>query len=447
MQKTSPQRKMQSNRIQYSDAKVRCFFRRHKTNSLAQKLGASKRKYRKFSAVDIILSYWQLLSTGEFSYDKWAIQIGLLTNKAISGQALWKRLGKEMTELLKVLLHKSFQQKYNTFLSPAVFDYFTNVYIQDATHFSLPRVMSSIFPGSYSRFGESATAKIQAIFNIRSGLFAGFNLASFRDNDQKDSARIIGQLQEKDLVIRDLGYFVLSAFSKIIRKKAFFLSRFRYGVCLLDIQTGNPLDLHKLVKNKNGAIDMQVKLGKKEGITCRLIAVAVPQQVANERRRKAKNDRNKTANHKKGYMELLGYTIFITNVPDQIWDIEQVVKAYRARWYIEILFKSWKSNLKIKNNIPERYITPTRAEFFFYASLLMVNILVLPVFIDAFNKGLAQGKYISILKTCAFISVNIILFIQNSDPKSLIKSILQSCQYESRRRRINAIEYLINTNP
>ena len=218
-------------------------------------------------------------------------RVRLLTNKNISGQALWKRLGPEMVELLKELLHKSFQQKYNTFINSDVLDYFPNVYIQDATHFSLPRAMSSIFPGSYSRYGKSATAKVQAIFNIRRGVFSGFKLASFRDNDQKDSARIIEQLQEKDLVIRDLGYFVLNTFSKIIRKKAFFLSRLKYGVCVLDMQTDKPLDLNKLLKKKKGAIDMQVKLGKKEKLKCRLVAVPVPQEVANKRKRKARKDK------------------------------------------------------------------------------------------------------------------------------------------------------------
>ncbi len=72
MQKTSPQRKMQNNRIQYSEIKVKDFFRRYKAISLSKKIRASKRKDRKFSAIDLILGYWQILSAGEYSYDKWA---------------------------------------------------------------------------------------------------------------------------------------------------------------------------------------------------------------------------------------------------------------------------------------------------------------------------------------------------------------------------------------
>ena len=329
---------MQVNRVPLSNDNIRQIFGRYKTKSLAKKIGASQRKFRKFSVVDIIISYWQLISVGEFSYDKWATQISLLTNKSISGQAVWKRIGPEMVELMKQLLQKSFKQKYDTLIDSALFQFFPNVYIQDATHFRLPRFLSSIFPGSYSKFGKSATAKIQAVFNIRRGVFSGFELASFRDNDQNDANKITKCLKENDLVIRDLGYFVLKVFSNIAKQRAFFLSRLRFGVIIFDKETLKPLDLQKLLKKKKGIVDIRVKLGKQEKLDCRLVAVPVPQDVANKRKRKAKKDRNKKANHSKEYLNLLGYTIYITNVSEDIWSIEQIEKAYRSRWYIEILF-------------------------------------------------------------------------------------------------------------
>ncbi len=71
--------------------------------------------------------------------------------------------------------------------------------------------------------GGNTTAKIQATFNLRKGLFSSFKLASFRDTDQKDSSRILAMIQENDLIIRDLGYFVLNVFENIIKKKSVFL--------------------------------------------------------------------------------------------------------------------------------------------------------------------------------------------------------------------------------
>jgi len=232
---------MQENRIPFNADNIKQILGRFKTKSLAKKTGALQRKHRKFSVVDIIISYWQLISVGEFSYDKWAIQIGLLVNKRVSGQAVWKRINPGMIELMKRLLQKSFKQRCDAFLDSTLFRPFPNVYIQDATHFNLPRSLSSIFPGSFSKYGKSATIKIQAIFNIRKGFFSNFKFTSFRDNDQKDASRITKYLKEKDLIIRDLGYFVLKAFVNISERKAYFLSRLRYGVILSDKKKKNRL--------------------------------------------------------------------------------------------------------------------------------------------------------------------------------------------------------------
>lgn len=439
---------MQEKHTLNSSDNIRQIFGRLQAKSLAKKIGATQRKSRKFTVVDIIISYWQLISTGEFSYDKWSMQLGLLVNNTISGQAVWKRINPKIVELLKLLLHKSFKQEYSRFMDSSLFSFFPNVYIQDATHFKLPPLMASLFPGSYSRFGKSSTAKIQAVFNLKKGLFSDFKLTSFTDNDQNDSNRITQALKSGDLVIRDLGYFVIKVFSNISKQGAFYLSRFRYGVNIYDKKTLEPIKLQNLLKKNNDMIDIWVKIGSKELLDCRLVAIAVSPDVANERRRKAKQDRNKKANHSKEYLDLLGYTFFITNIPENIWSVQQIEKAYRSRWYIEILFKGWKSHLKVTLLIPERYINQIRVEFFFYASLLMVNLLVMPLFLKAQKwKKTKSIQNISILKTCAFISQNIKLLTLEKNWLYLISYIQYSCVYEKRKSRINSIQLIMNFDP
>lgn len=431
---------MQENRIQLSSDNIRKIFGRLHTKSLAKKHGATQRKERKFSSVDLILSLWQLISIGEFSYDKWALQIGMLTNQKISGQAVWKRVGPPMLNVMKQLLEKSLKQRFDTLIKSSVFKYFPNVYIQDATHFPLPKWLSSAFPGSYSRSGESATAKVQAIFNLKKGAFSDFQLNSFRDNDQKDAERIVDQINKNDLVIRDLGYFTIESFKKIALKGAYYLSRYKFGLNIYDRKSEKNLNLLKGL-TKLGNIDMDVEIGQKQRLTCRIIAVRVPEKVANQRRRKAKKDRHKSANHSKEYYKLLGYTIYVTNVTKDIWsDIEMVETAYRSRWYIEILFKGWKSNLKIKMDISRQYIDKQRAELLYYASLLMVCTLVMPVFISAQKQVFKENQFISILKTCAFINQQIEAFIQSKRLDKLLEQIQYFCTYESRNDRNNAIE-------
>lgn len=438
---------MQVERIPFSGVKVREFFSRYHAKSLAKKLGATYRRDRKFSVVDMILGYWQLMSVGEFSFDKWAEQISLLTRSPISGQALWKRMRPEMVLLLKSLLVKSLQLHQGSFIKEGIYKHFSNVLVQDATHFSLPRCLAPVFPGSYSRYGQSATAKVQATFNMKKGHFIDFNLQSFRDTDQKDSHRIAAGMNKGDLIIRDLGYFVLPVFKQIIQNGGYFLTRLKYGVTLLDEETEHPIDLFKLLKKNHGKADMPIMLGKKQKIPCRLVCLKVPEEVANQRRRKAKTDRSKKANHTKEYLFMLGYTFYITNVEKSIWSAHDVEKAYRSRWYIEILFKGWKSHLHMKNIIPERYINQTRVEYFFYANLLMINIVALPVFLMSLITALGKNKYISILKVCSFISNNISMIIQQKSYGDFNHFIQKLCAYESRKDRANIVQYLLNNVP
>ncbi len=44
------------------------------------------------------------------------------------------------------------------------------------------------------------------------------------------------------------------------------------------------------------------------------------------------------------YSELLAWSLFVTNAPDELLTGKDVVVLYRARWQIELLFKLWKSH-------------------------------------------------------------------------------------------------------
>jgi Transposase DDE domain len=344
---------------------------------------------------------------------------------------------------LKKLLEVSFRQKFKTLFDKGLFGSFNNVLVQDATHFSLPRSLCAVFPGSYSKYGEAATAKVQAVFSLTKGVFSNFKLCSFRDNDQKDALRIVEMINKGDLVIRDLGYFTLPSFISIKGKGAHFLSRFRYGLIVHDTDTGCRFNLLRYLK-KNGRIDKWVEIGTGQKLKCRIVAVPLSKKIAAERRRKAKADRNKKANHSAAYLELLGYSIYITSVSSEIWSPRQVAQAYRCRWYIEILFKGWKSGLHIKLNIPERYVDQQRAEFFFYASLLLVSLVVVPIFIRATMAGFKLGRCISMLKTCSFIIQEIQTLNRSKRLDRLLDHIVYHCAYEHRKSRINAIELILS---
>lgn len=94
-------------------------------------------------------------------------------------------------------------------------------------------------------------------------------------------------------------------------------------------------------------MELSVYLGK-EKFPVRLIAYRLPEAIVNERCRKAKQAARKKGRHPtKEYLCWLRFSFYITNVPNHLWATEVIGTIYRLRWQIELIFKGWKSLLKI----------------------------------------------------------------------------------------------------
>jgi hypothetical protein len=109
---------------------------------------------------------------------------------------------------------------------------------------------------------------------------------------------------------------------------------------------GVELDLVAYLRQQpTNLVDVPILLGAAERLSCRLIAVRVPEEVANRRRQQARQkarDHGRTPSEE--YLELLGWSLFVTNGTAEELTWKAVVVLYRARWQIELLFKLWKSH-------------------------------------------------------------------------------------------------------
>jgi hypothetical protein len=71
--------------------------------------------------------------------------------------------------------------------------------------------LSKVYPGNKNRTGKNFSVfKIQAIYDLLAERFVAFSTSGFTRNDQRASADILDLARKGDLVLRDLGYFVLS---------------------------------------------------------------------------------------------------------------------------------------------------------------------------------------------------------------------------------------------
>ena len=417
---------------------------------LAWQSGFNLRNSGKVTATDFVLGFLQMLSSGTNTLLAWASHISLLSGYPLSLSGLQKKLQfrhiKFCEGLLDKALHAQWQRDAWQEKCKGAFSSFANVILEDSSCFKLPGTLFDFFPGSKNKHGHGATARIQLRLNLLKGAYEKICLQSFRDNDQKYASDIVAQLSAKDLVIRDMGYFALPVFRQIIEAGAFFLSRLKYKTHILDPESGEAIDLLKKLRSlrRQGIdiLDIRVLVGKKDKVPARLVAVKAPQQVEQARKRKANKNRSAKANHSKKYMEFLGWTILITNVQEDVWTPRKAMQAYGVRWYIEIIFKCWKSGLGVQKLFEgKQSLTPPRAIITFYLALACLTILYAPL-LQYFSIRVYQAynKWVSPLKFAKFFRTALFDILEAPSLDRFLEHVARYCVYSERDDRKSMME-------
>lgn len=381
-----------------------------------------------------------MCSKGKNTFAEWAVQIGFASGNSVSRQAVWERVHGNASHFAEALL-KQFMLLHNGLASSrGLFSQFGKVLLQDSTVLNLPVVLAPAFPGNTSRGKQKSQVRIQTIINVKCMRFLHFSLSGFTSNDQSASGQIMTYARKGDLVIRDLGYFVSQTFEDMLKAEVHFVSRLRYGL-LLKTPLGKAINLSGLLK-KRKLVDKQVLIGTRQ-LPVRLIMIPLPAAVADERIRKAKNDRDKRLNHSEEYYLWLRYNVLITSVDHLVWTPLQIAEVYRVRWQIEIIFKSWKSGAGLHKLLHERVTDPDRAKVIIYFFLLFICLftekIVAPMKTKIANKA---GKQLSLVKAINLTMKNILEIFGCSTIK-LTQIMTQHCCYDLRTNRTNMTD-LIN---
>jgi hypothetical protein len=295
----------------------------------------------------------------------------------------------------------------------------------------LPATLAAEFPGNANGRGQPlAVLKVQCVYDLRAERFVHWHLTSFRVNDQQAAADMVAIVQPDDLVIRDLGYFSLDPLQQIDKRGAFFLSRLWHGVHLWTTQH-QPLDLLGALAH-DGWLDVEVRLGDMAQLPVRLVAVAVPDAVANERRRKARANRDQRHPPSARRLQLMGWDIFITNVPPELWSTRTVCRVYGVRWRIEIVFKSAKSHFHLEV-VPQA--SATEVEMLIWARLLLITLLHGCL---ARQEAADHDQPLSLLKVAEFFEMFCPLLLLAPLGANLLErwscQVLYHCRYEKRHR-------------
>jgi hypothetical protein len=317
------------------------------SESLARQSGFLQRLPRKIPIPKFLLALAGLAAETTLSLERIAAVIGLAAQTPYSKQALHQRLSPQLEQFLAQVAAALFGQLITPLKNHGWFAAFPRVLLHDSTVEPLPDHLAGAFPGpANGRKRRYASLKLQFVCDLLGAKVLHLSLSGFTRNDQSASPDILKLLQPGDLIIRDLGYFVLKVLEQISLAQAFFLSRYHHGVGLSARSNGAPLDL--AAKLRPGQTwEGEVLLGQQK-VPVRLVAQPVPEAVANQRRHKARSNRDRRLNPSAERLYLLGWNIFVTNVPRAIWPAKVLQPIYRVRWRVEIIFKAWKSHLGLR---------------------------------------------------------------------------------------------------
>lgn len=318
--------------------------------SLARQSGFLERSPRKIPILKFLEAVLAVAPESDLTLEHIASVIALAADTTYSKQALSERLLARPIEsfLAQVITALFGQLSPEVQTSPALAS-FKRVLLHDSTVEKLPSHLAELFPGSGNQHGRNyAALKIQWVCDLKNSSALQVTLSGFTRNDQAAAPDIFDVAQQGDLVIRDLGYLTSQVLAQFVQRLIFFLTRYKHGINLYDPRTGKPLDLKSLL-SANGRLDRPVLLGP-ERAPMRLVALPVPEEVANLRRHRAKTSaqRRHRSPPSRMHLFLMGWNIFLTNVPAPIWSPKTLVAVYRLRWRIEIIFKTWKSHLGLR---------------------------------------------------------------------------------------------------
>jgi hypothetical protein len=233
--------------------------------------------------------------------------------------------------------------------------HFNRIIIKDSTRFDIFKTLSEKLPG-FGGCASKAGVCIQYEFDVKSGEVNDMSIHPARRPDNKDAIQTIGLVRKGDLTIRDLGYFAVDYFKKIEKARAFFLSRLNANILVYQKKEDKlkELDFGKVYQMMMAGniqrLDQNVYIGEKEKLPVRLIIELVPEEVVATRLQRV-DKYNKKKGRKTGeeYKKRARFNLLITNITEGMLDVEAVVKIYRIRWQIELIFKTWKSVFGLDN--------------------------------------------------------------------------------------------------
>lgn len=396
--------------------------------------GFQQRQSGKISPVDFFNYFCYESMQGTLSYNDLAAKIQAQTGSDASRQAYHQRMGPACVSFFEKVLSYLMGQKTSYPFLQFPSGKYKRILLQDSTVLRLPERLFESFSGVKNAHKSVCNARVQCVYDLISQEFIKYSIDPFSKNDLAATYDI--PAKEGDLIIRDRGYFTVGVMTKLKKQdNAHSIFRYKHKTIFYDPESGQELNLLDYLR-LHGSIDKVVLAGKEKQHRLRLVAVPVPEEVANLRRMKAK----KESSSKKPSIELrqlMSWSIFVTTIMDPNFTFSFFAALYGLRWRIENIFKTWKSNFnfdRIHN------VSKNQLQVLLRARLVMITMSYHFIY-RPLSLLVSEGcsKTLSLMKLTRYISRNRdvlwrLLSLEQIS-KDDINGIIRYCTYDSRKRR------------
>ncbi len=223
---------------------------------------------------------------------------------------------------------------------------FRAVNIFDSTGISLPACLADSFPGSGGD-ASPAAMKLQLVFDFLTGTFKAIDVTDGIHPDQA-YAHFLSFIKAGSLNLFDLDYFTLKRLKGIMDQGAYFVCRFLHGTGLYNAH-GVKVDLLQFLRAESrNTFELWLQVGAHTQLWCRVCFFRAPEEVTNRRRRNARKAAAKKGRQpSKASLELMGWTILLTNTTASMIPLKLIALLYALRWQVELVFKQWKSQAQL----------------------------------------------------------------------------------------------------
>ena len=288
----------------------------------------------------------------------------------ITPQAFAERFSRASAECVREVLEEAVQVVLAADpVAVPVLRRFAQVAVQDCTTIALPAALAAVWPGCGGRTATSGSAalKLGVRLDLVTGQLSGPYVEAGRANDRATTSAALPP-PPGALRLADLGFFSLDELAEQNTQGVLWLSRWQPGTALYTAD-GTRHDLRALLAAVPAAtLDQPVRLGVHQQVPARLLATRVPQEVADQRRRRLRAAaRDKGRMVSAAQLALCAWTILVTTVSPACLTLHEALVLARTRWQSELLFKRWKSQLRVDE---WRSANPWRILTAVYAKLL-----------------------------------------------------------------------------